>query len=365
VRRGLPDIGADADEIEQVRRAVYVACRAVLYNTPRGPLEVALTFSHRTRRLVLRALLHDETGRIQQMAKACPGLLTLALEHQRDHPEWLTRVLAGEPLNDIVDALGAARWPDLEPVSVRSWIKCAPAAASADDLLTPPMWRVVKSDAGGEEWYEVMGGVGQLVRSTPGVPVHAQQAFCDYVSKHATALHRAMQEDVDFLRGAYLGTRIECPRLCRSKGFQEWCAEMGPYVALARTYARLPDEFDGHVAAPFPGPNGKTLTGRALTSIADLKREGREMRHCVGNYGAKLLLRSSVFYALDYAGERLTLELERAVDEYWMWGALVGPRNTGPSNAAAHAVNAWLGRRGAVTDAQIEEGLRYRGEAAE
>jgi hypothetical protein len=72
-----------------------------------------------------------------------------------------------------------------------------------------------------------------------------------------------------------------------------------------------------------------------------------------------------VFYALDYAGERLTLELERAVDEYWMWGALVGPRNTEPSNAAVHAVNAWLGRRGVVTDAQIEEGLRYRGEAAE
>jgi hypothetical protein len=267
-------------------------------------------------------------------------------------------VLAGEPLNDIVDALGATLWPDLEPVSVRSWVKCAPPAVAGDELMTPPMWRVVKSDAGGEEWYEVMGGVGQLVRSTPGVPVHAQQAFCDYVSKHAAALHGAVREDADFLRGAYLGTRIECPRLCRSKGLKDWRAEMAPYVAVAGICGRLPDEFDGQVPAPFPGPNGKSLTGCALTSIADLKREGREMRHCIGTYGAKLLLQTSVFYALDYAGERLTLELERAADKYWMWSVLVGPCNTEPSSAATRAVSAWLGRRGVITPAQIEEGLQ-------
>jgi hypothetical protein len=77
VQKVLPDIGADAHEIEQVRRAAHVACRAVLYNTPQGPLGTALTFSHRTRPFVLRALLRDETGRIGQMAKSCPGLLTL------------------------------------------------------------------------------------------------------------------------------------------------------------------------------------------------------------------------------------------------------------------------------------------------
>jgi hypothetical protein len=366
VKQVLPGIAARADELEQVRRAVHVACRALLHNTPSEVLGIALTFAPRARMPVLRALLDDETGRLRQMAAACPGLLSLALEYERSHPEWLSRILAGDALNDIIDALGAALWPDLEPVSVRSWIRCAPAAVSAEALSTPPMWRVVRSDAGGEKWYAVMGDVGQLVRSTPGVAVHTQQAFCDYVSKHAALLVEPAQEHEDFWRGTYLGTRIESPRLCRSRGLQEWRADMAPYLKLLHAKASLPDDFDGHVQAPFPGPNGKRLTGRALTSIADLKREGKEMQHCIGHYGTKLLLGTAAYYALRHADGRVTLELERVGDTYWMWSALVGSRNTPPSRATARAVSAWLGRRGAITPAQMEASSRHRAmEAAE
>lgn len=58
-------------------------------------------------------------------------------------------------------------------------------------------------------------------------------------------------------------------------------------------------------------PNGWVLPpgARALLSRADLTREGREMRHCVGSYYPAVAAGQCVVVALDAGGKRSTLEI--------------------------------------------------------
>jgi hypothetical protein len=87
-------------------------------------------------------------------------------------------------------------------------------------------------------------------------------------------------------------------------------------------------------------PDGAT----ARTTASEIREEGRQMGHCVGDYAGQVLKGLSMIIHYETGGDRATIEITRTHDSGWTVGQAFGPRNT--NNKATRegetAVRRWL-----------------------
>jgi len=87
---------------------------------------------------------------------------------------------------------------------------------------------------------------------------------------------------------------------------------------------------------------------RAITTVAEIVREGEQMHHCVVTRAADALAGSCALYRVHVAGERATLEIAPGRDgEPLSIDELRLACNAAPSDATLRAVREWFeeGRR--------------------
>jgi hypothetical protein len=105
-----------------------------------------------------------------------------------------------------------------------------------------------------------------------------------------------------------------------------------PRKSLPEPKGRFPDP---------PLPETETIT--AIRSRRDLKREGDEMRHCIGtnSYYARDILRGKIYAYRVLQPERLTLAV-RKVAGGWRIGEVKGFENALPGRSAILLIENWL-----------------------
>ena len=135
-----------------------------------------------------------------------------------------------------------------------------------------------------------------------------------------------------------------------------------------RTVLRLSDEWHEAVAnyidtsdtRTFPQPwcDGATINGLKIdpiTNPADLYREGKEMRNCVGTYGGAVLAGGRYIYSVTENGKKVaTAELINN-DGHAKLGQARGPCNAVAPNRAVTALRRWLRTTNTVRLPQPEE----------
>ena len=101
---------------------------------------------------------------------------------------------------------------------------------------------------------------------------------------------------------------------------------------------------------PFPG----TSIIRPLTSVSELRREGRRQHNCVGSYAARVARGNYALYRV-LAPERCTLGLiRRGRKDNWRIDQLKGPSNAAVSAETRSMVRDWLRQAAAEPTRPIE-----------
>ncbi len=106
----------------------------------------------------------------------------------------------------------------------------------------------------------------------------------------------------------------------------------------ARARRTLASSWQGAIPPPFAPADGL----RPLETFDELAREGREMGHCVASYAPQITRGSYYVYAVEVAGERATLGLERQSATAWEIDQLNGPRNRRVSRPLRSLVLRWF-----------------------
>lgn len=338
---------------------------------------IACRFHRLARGLVLRWLREDGTGRLAQLARACPGALVLAAglearggafaeagrelrgDVQRGLPlDLAVDVASGRMVGALVARAGSGAGEEIpsmgaiessvgagavEPwlLRVRWLVRRAGPRVSPLDLcaLPPPVVTLedVPASAANARWYAAMRVVCDewLGHEVP-------RAAWSFASRHGVALagHVALAaEGLGGARaaGAALARRALLRGLatgrwpCRSADARRWLE------ALEREPeggARLP-LYDG----PVPRVRGVVL--RPLGTAGELVSEGRRMRNCLGQWYGRLVGRRRWVFTGLILGEPVDVEV-------WLVGARYvvpmarGPVNGGLTDAQRAALVRWL-----------------------
>jgi len=351
---------------------------------------IALRFSPCMRWWLYGELVRDDSGRLAQLACACPGALVFAfaLHQQHAFDPACDRMLAdarlGVPLPRLLDAAvehwrasawsfvaeqgpsAGAAWsrffsatgPDLERVcrQQRLLVRRAGPRVAPSFLLTPPPLAFVPEDipSGARRnahWYRAMKGSAATLAEGGRSGPDSRAAAAALVSRWAGELPGN-------------GKR---PSLSRVRALVDYCVETrrvphrrtdpGRLMADARAWSRVVGKIARAHAPTYALPAAvldlaipdverfawDTQDTRIvpLHTVRDVYGEANAMHHCVASFIRSALAGECVLLHATVGAEELTLQIERRPDGLVLV-QVAGIANERASNDALRRLDAWM-----------------------
>jgi hypothetical protein len=222
------------------------------------------------------------------------------------------------------------------------------------DVVTPKLLLEVsrqQPEAGGQSVADALHGSMDLLRSfaprrrvAPFTRVEDALRFREEVdaehAAHQERMAEALQrfrEEVAAAHAAHQQRRAEALQRARTERWAQ--LRRANQQALERHRRLQEQERRSFPRPPVPG----TPDIIPLTSVAQLKAEGREMRHCVGQYGTLVDSGATYVYRV-MAPERATLSIVRGEEGCWRRADIKAKSNRKVGAETVGTVDAWLRR---------------------
>jgi hypothetical protein len=363
--------GSDEDpDAPATMRALFGACAGLEQEAAAlcdpAARAIAMRFPPHLRLWLYGRLVDDSTGRIAQLASACPGALTFAYGLQVAGAGWgspadeagarlLGAAVAGRRLDwalrDAVEEWATAmecssdasgrvdpvwdrlRWAfgaERERLLSRQQLllrRAGPMVATTNLFLPPPISfapedipRKVRDNA---RWFSVMKCSRALIGASMRDERGRLEAFAMFVSRHAVALARAGSQRhpramVAHMRDYAVATD-HWPVRGTSLRYLDEVALWHERVARVEGVAALAQLTPGLTLSPevqLPAPpvgrwrdDGVEIA--PLSSVGELVVEGHRMHHCVASRYQPVALGESAIYRATIGGKPITVEIER------------------------------------------------------
>ncbi len=325
-----------------VRRARVWARQAV----PRTARSAACAFHPRAAAAVAMRAAADETGRVAQLARVCPGLFALAvtLRASTALDEACARTIAGKPLAEcldpVLDAWRRAGRGARDVARHASFVRRAPAAIDPAALREPFPPGLILDDLPKDAqaraaWFTAAGALAALTVSEGADDVARLASF---VSARGEAIGRLDEGE----RGTLLIALIE-----RGRALGHWPSRQTRVpAARARAEGFSPDAERLPWTPRLTTPSHPLVLIRLLATPAALKAEGELMGHCVGSYVDDVLSRTLLVFAVRWRGQRYTASAHVQRDDRLVLSELQARHTYAPPPPALRvAFEGWLARQ--------------------
>jgi hypothetical protein len=363
--------------VRQVRATIREAACAAAALLDQGARKSALRFPAHMRMWLCRQLAADTSGRLAQLAQACPGALIFAyalakLGHRAGvgaaGAKLLRDAIAGRGLGEIlddavaawatgavrlaqnqrapgerhliwqrvVDAKGSARRALLR--AQRLLIRRAGAGVPSRTLWLPPPLAFAPEDIPARKlenarWFRVMKCFSPLLVSYEGLPLEYGRNICLFLSRHALLLHK--REDLGHSDYSRISSLLDYVR-----AINDWPRRSSSATRLfeaAETWHRqieqvlLMEDAGRMVGQSLVGADGKTLplpeppcpgwrSGEdhivPLHTAEEVLAEGAQMHNCVASHIPQVLVGTAALYHGEVAGKPLTIQIAPAISGY-------------------------------------------------
>ena len=363
--------------VRQVRATIREAACAAAALLDQDARKIALRFPAHMRMWLCRHLAADTSGRLAQLAQACPGALIFAyalakLGHRAGvgaaGGKLLRDAIAGRGLNEILDdavaawATGAVRlaqnqrapgerhliWQRVVDArggerqallrAQRLLIRRAGAGVPSRTLWLPPPLAFAPEDIPARKlenarWFRVMKCFSPLLVSYEGLLLEYGRNICLFLSRHALSLHK--REDLGHSDHSRISSLLDYVR-----AINDWPRRDSSATRLfeaAETWhrqieqAQLMADAGRMVGQSLVGADGKTLplpeppcpgwhSGQdrivPLRTAEEVLAEGAHMHNCVASYIPKVLANTAALYHGEIAGKPLTIQIAPAISGY-------------------------------------------------
>ena len=363
--------------VRQVRATIREAACVAAALLDQDARKIALRFPAHMRMWLCRHLAVDTSGRLAQLAQACPGALIFAfalakLGHRAGvgaaGAKFLRDAIAGRELNEllddalaawaasaewlaheqrapserhliwqrVVDARGSERQALLR--AQRLLIRRAGAGVPSRTLWLPPPLAFAPEDIPARKldnarWFRVMKCFSALLVSYEGLLLEYGRNVCLFLSRHALFLHA--REDLGYSDHSRINSLLDY-----SRAINDWPRRNSSATRLfeaAETWHRkieqvqLMADAGRMVGQSLVGADGKTLplpeppcpgwhSGEdrivPLRTAEEVLAEGAHMHNCVASYIPKVLANTAALYHGEIAGKPLTIQIAPAISGY-------------------------------------------------
>jgi hypothetical protein len=363
--------------VRQVRATIREAACAAAALLDRGARKIVLRFPAHMRMWLCRQLAADTSGRLAQLAQACPGALIFAyalakLGHRvgvgAAGSKLLRDAIAGRGLNELLDdavaawAAGAERlaqnqrapgerhliWQRVAAArggerqtllrAQRLLIRRAGAGVPSRTLWLPPPLAFAPEDIPARKlenarWFRVMKCFPPLLVSHEGLLLEYGRNICLFLSRHALLLHK--REDLGHSDHSRISSLLDYVR-----AINDWPRRSSSATRLfeaAETWHRqieqvqLMADAGRMVGQSLVGADGKTLplpeppcpgwrSGDdhivPLHTAEEVLAEGAHMHNCVASHIPQVLANTAALYHGEIAGKPLTIQIAPAISGY-------------------------------------------------
>ena len=363
--------------VRQVRATIREAACAAAALLDRGARKIVLRFPAHMRMWLCRQLAADTSGRLAQLAQACPGALIFAyalakLGHRvgvgAAGSKLLRDAIAGRGLNELLDdavaawAAGAERlaqnqrapgerhliWQRVAGArggerqallrAQRLLIRRAGAGVPSRTLWLPPPLAFAPEDIPARKlenarWFRVMKCFPPLLVSHEGLLLEYGRNICLFLSRHALLLHK--REDLGHSDHSRISSLLDYVR-----AINDWPRRSSSATRLfeaAETWHRqieqvqLMADAGRMVGQSLVGADGKTLplpeppcpgwrSGDdhivPLHTAEEVLAEGAHMHNCVASHIPQVLANTAALYHGEIAGKPLTIQIAPAISGY-------------------------------------------------
>jgi hypothetical protein len=363
--------------VRQVRATIREAACSAAALLDQGARKIALRFPAHVRMWLCRQLAADTSGRLAQLAQACPGSLIFAyalakLGHRAGvgaaGAKLLRDAIDGRGLNDLLDdavaawAAGAERlaqnqrapgerhliWQRVADArgsarqallrAQRLLIRRAGAGVPSRTLWLPPPLAFAPEDIPARKlenarWFRVMKCFSPLLVSYEGLPLECGRNICLFLSRHAFLLHK--REDLGHSDHSRVSSLLDYVR-----AINDWPRRSTSATRLfgaAETWHRqieqvqLMADAGRMVGQSLVGADGKTLplpeppcpgwrSGDdhivPLHTAEEVLAEGAHMHNCVASHIPQVLANMAALYHGEIAGKPLTIQIAPAISGY-------------------------------------------------
>ena len=352
------DFGVDEERAHATRRRIREICELAAARALELADAVACGLVRRLPKDVgfftYGALLEDPDGRIQQMIKTCPCLLTLAAAGNPHGPRvrsLLGGIRAGKKLSRLIDEALPLGLEHHCPAGSSTRLSRHASAlvralpeTSLDSLLNVlyapglDINDLVAAGASRGAWIQTMIGWGHCARKIDDRA--AAMRLGGFLSRHALELQQmdipglVIEEIMDWLdgTGAAAPGRSSSPKRVR-EAIDDWHANLYRHV-------EFPPE-----TPLVSGPVTKTeIIGIDVMPIATVRQlvdEGSEMHHCVASFASAAIAGEVFFYKVTVAGVRLTIALTGQRGR-WFVREVSGFANRSPDPDELAPIERWV-----------------------
>lgn len=289
-----------------VRRARVWLARAM----PPHARALARTFHPELRAFVAFHVAQDATGRIAQIARACPGLVTFSREACTWRAGALARraIVRGEQQKRVL-AHCLDSWVEhygypLSRARQEAFIRRAGPRVLPGDLSVPVADGVLLDDVPSDartnaRWFRAIAAFSSIDFGRDATVA----SLAPFVSARGVALG-----ELDALELEQLLRRLAT----RGEELRRWPSRKTSLDA-ARASVRLWPEEEIVLQRPsirFPSPPDPSLQVRRLATTVELAAEGEQMHHCVATYTDAVLRGRTQVFSASFREERLTLAID-------------------------------------------------------
>ena len=375
-RRPSPDLEL-SQTMREVRARLHEAACAAVALLDTSARKVALRFSTHMRPWLYGRLAADVSGRLAQVAQACPGALTFAYALRafgrrpgcgRASGRLLRGLIAGQPLNPLLDeaiaawAAGAQRKvenPRIPEGHRRVWrclaegeggkresllraqrllIRRAGAGVPSMTLWLPPPPTFAPEDIPDRKldnarWFRVVKCLRPLLTLRGGITPERRHNLCMFVSRHALQLHKCAElGNSDYWRTSalldYARAMNDWPRRATSPtrclpAAETWHHHFEEIRQLAQLAAETGEKLVDPDGNPLPFPEPPCPGWRSggdeivlLRTAEEVLAEGRRMHNCVASRVAEALTGRAILYHGEILGKPLTIQIAPEGDGY-------------------------------------------------
>jgi hypothetical protein len=325
-----------------VRRARVWLRQAV----PRVARSAARDFHPRVAVAVAIRASADDTGRVAQLARVCPGLFSLgvALRASTALDEACARTVRGARLarclEPVLEAWRSAGTGPRDVARHATFVKRAPAPLDPDALREPFPRGLILDDLPAESpartaWFAAAGTLAaQLGRER----ANDADRIAPFVSARGAAIG---QLDADARAELFEGLAE------RGRTLGHWPSRDTEVVAARARSERFASDDESSFPVPRLLPSANPLLRvRPLTTQAELAAEGERMGHCVATYGPDVQSGHLLIFAVEWMDARYTASAVVLANDTLALAEVQGRPHAGPPPPAlVHALTRWLARQ--------------------